>query len=222
MKVLLVEDDAGVREGLCELVSEQAAVRDVGSVAEALAALRAELYDLVLTDLRIGGDRRGGRTILQAARERLVPVAIMSASVPEEVQRALAPFQADAQLTKPFQLEDVLGLVERFLRLRTETQGAGARPPPPAERWGAAAGQPLQVLPGPVSWVRLAPGARGSWPRPGAPQGVLPQGVLVVQGELELNGERRGATQYFYVSADGGCEAASREGCLAVSLPLAR
>jgi DNA-binding response OmpR family regulator len=214
MKVLLVEDDAGVREGLCELVSEQADVRDVGSVAEALAALRSELFDLVLTDLRIGGDRLGGRTILEAARERLVPVAIMSASVPEEVQRALAPFQADAQLTKPFQLDDVLALVERFLRLRTDTQGAGTRPPVP-ERWGGQGGMVQVLRAGEGSWIRLAPGARAPWPRQAAPEGVL-----VVEGELELNGERRGADQYFYVSADGGCEAASREGCLAVSLPL--
>lgn len=216
MKVLLVEDDAGVREGLCELVSEQADVRDVGSVAEALAALRGDLFDLVLTDLRIGGDRLGGRTILEAARGRLVPVAIMSASVPEEVQRALAPFQADAQLTKPFQLEEVLALVERFQRLRADTQGAGTQPPVP-ERWSGQGGAVQVLRAGAGSWIRLAPGARVPWPRQAAPEGVL-----VVEGELELNGQRRGAAQYFYVSADGGCEAASREGCLAVSLPLAR
>ena len=44
----------------------------------------------------------------------------------------------------------------------------------------------------------------------------------MVDGELALNGQSRGRGQYFYVSADGGCEAATREGCLAVSLPLAR
>jgi len=46
--------------------------------------------------------------------------------------------------------------------------------------------------------------------------------VLVVEGALELGDQQRGRAQYFYVSADGGCEVATREGCLAVSLPLAR
>jgi CheY-like chemotaxis protein len=221
MKVLLVEDDAGVREGLSELVSEQATVHDVGSVPEALAALRAELYDLVLTDLRIGGDRLGGRTILEAARGRLVPVAIMSASVPEEVERTLAPLRPDAQLTKPFQLEDVLGLVERFLALRTRAQQAGEAPPPEGS-WEAQGAQ-LEVLRAPgATWLRLAAGARLPWPQAQAHTQGGPCGVLVVEGVLELNGQRRGAAQYFYVPADGGCEAATREGCLAVSLPLAR
>jgi CheY-like chemotaxis protein len=219
MKVLLVEDDAGVREGLCELVSEQADVRDVASVEAALGALEAEACDLVLADLRIGGERLGGRTVLEAARARFVPVAIMSASVPEEVERALAPFHADAVLTKPFQLEDVIQLVDRFLGLRKAAEQAAAQPPP-AERWQAAPDGPLQLLPtaaaGPT-WVRLAPGARMPWPQLGRTQGVL-----VVDGELELDGQSRGRAQYFYVSADGGCEAATREGCLAVSLPLAR
>jgi CheY-like chemotaxis protein len=228
MKVLLVEDDAGVREGLCELVSEQADVRDVGSVEAALLALGAEPFELVLTDLRIGGDRLGGRTILEAARARLAPVAIMSASTPEEVERALAPFHADAVLTKPFQLEEVIDLVEAFLRLRTEAERAGAQRPG-AGQWEAAGAAPLQLLraggdgpsPGPT-WVRLAPGTRCAWPQLGPAQGVL-----VVDGALELfeprgpRGQLRGSAQYFYVSADGGCEVATREGCLAVSLPLA-
>ncbi|MBF5040850.1 response regulator [Aggregicoccus sp. 17bor-14] len=216
MKVLLVEDDAGVREGLSELVSEQATVHDVGSVPEALAALRAGVYDLVLTDLRIGGDRLGGRTILEAARGCLVPVAIMSASVPEEVERTLAPLHPDAQLTKPFQLEDVFGLVERFLALRTRAQQAGEATPA-ASGWEPHGAQAQRLREPHATWLRLAPGARLPWPTEGHACGVL-----VVEGELELNGQRRGAAQYFYVSADGGCEAATREGCLAVSLPLAR
>ena len=221
MKVLLVEDDAGVREGLCELVSEQADVRDVDSVEAALAALQAERFELVLADLRIGGERLGGRTILEAARARWAPVAIMSASVPEEVERALAPLHADAVLTKPFQLEDVIHLVERFLDLRRAVERAAATPPE-ASRWSAA-DEPVLLLPPPPedtsgpTWLRFAPGARVRWPALGPCRGVL-----VVDGALELGGQQHGRAQYFYVSADGGGEAATREGCLAVSLPLAR
>ena len=77
MKVLLVEDDTAIREGMTELVSELADARPASSVSEALGMMERELYDLVVTDLRIGGDRDGGRKIVAAARTFLVPVAII-------------------------------------------------------------------------------------------------------------------------------------------------
>ncbi|MGZ3457160.1 MAG: response regulator, partial [Archangium sp.] len=135
MKVLLVEDDASLREGMVELISEQVEVREAGSVAQALAALREELFSLVVTDLRIGETGEGGRIILEAARKRLQPVAIVSAATSEEVVRVLRPHEPDAVLAKPFQIDDMLTLVECFVGLRRQVERAAAGQAPPEEAW---------------------------------------------------------------------------------------
>ena len=140
MKVLLVEDDPSLREGMGEIIAEFVDVRPVASVDSALAALREERFDLVMADLRIAGAATGGRTILEAARRRLQPVAIVSAAEPEEIRQALQPFEADALLAKPFQLNEMTELVERFLSLRDELERLASQRPPEAAWTQAGAG----------------------------------------------------------------------------------
>jgi CheY-like chemotaxis protein len=214
MKVLLVEDDTSLREGMMELISEQAEVREAGSVAQALGALREELFSLVLTDLRIGEKGEGGRIILEAARQRLQPVAIVSAATAEEVVRVLRPHEPDAVLAKPFQIDDILELVERFVGLRREVERAVGRAPPEGAWTEVAAGVWTFEEPGGCSWMRMEPGASHSRP---VPRGRA--GGVVLEGSLEVEGERRVGHQYFYLAA-GPRELRTREGCLAVSLAL--
>lgn len=220
MKVLLVEDDPSLREGMGEVIAELAEVRTVGSVDSALAALREERFDLVLTDLRIAGATHGGRTILEAARQRLQPVAIISASAAEEVAKVLRPFEPDAMLAKPFQLEDMVALVERFLALRGDVERLSKARPPEASWAQASAG--VQVAPFAATpmartpvWVRMQPGASFSW----ALQ-LGRQGVLLLEGDLEVEGERRTAPHYLFLPAGQPREVRTREGCLALSLAL--
>jgi DNA-binding response OmpR family regulator len=214
MKVLLVEDDAGLREGMAELIAEQTPVREAGSVAEALRALGEESFSLVLTDLRIGDSGGGGRIILEAARKRLQPVAIVSASSAEEVVRVLRPHEPDAVLNKPFQIEDMMLLVERFVRLRREVERLAAGAVPPEDAWTTdATGLRLSQRPDGAVWLRLAPGASHRSP---ASRG---HAALVVEGSLEVDGETRGREHYFFLAA-GPRELRTQEGCLAVSLPV--
>ncbi|MCY1078334.1 response regulator [Archangium lansingense] len=214
MKVLLVEDDASLREGMGELIAEQAEVRDASSVAQALAALREELFCLVVTDLRIGETGEGGRIILEAARQRLQPVAIVSAATSEEVVKVLRPHEPDAVLAKPFQIDDILALVERFVGLGTQVEQAAKRGPPAGTWTEVAAGFQVLEESGGCVWARMAPGA--SYSRP-ALRGR--SGVMVVEGSLEVEGERRVGHQYFYLAA-GPREVRTHEGCLAVSMAL--
>jgi CheY-like chemotaxis protein len=215
MKVLLVEDDTSLREGMSELISEQAEVREAGSVAQALAAMREELFGLVVTDLRIGETGEGGRLVLEAARKRLQPVAIVSASTSEEVVRVLRPHEPDAVLSKPFQIDEMMELVERFLSLRRAVEQLAAGRVPPAEAWTEAA-PGLQAVeePGGPLWVRMAPGVGSSRPMQRGRSGVM-----LLEGELEVDGERRVGPHYFYLAA-GPREVRTHAGCLAVSLAL--
>ncbi|WP_375764715.1 response regulator [Archangium gephyra] len=214
MKVLLVEDDASLREGMGELISEKAEVRETGSVAQALAALSEELFSLVVTDLRIGDTGEGGRIILEAARKRLQPVAIVSAATAEEVVKVLRPHEPDVVLAKPFQIDDILGMVERFVGLRQQVVKAGERGPPRGTWTEVGAGVRTLEEPDGSLWVRMEPGASHARP---VHRGRV--GAMVVEGSLEVEGERRTRHQYFYLSA-GPREVRSHEGCLAVSMAL--
>ena len=214
MKVLLVEDDASLREGMGELIAEQSEVRETGSVAQALGALREELFSLVVTDLRIGDTGEGGRIILEAARKRLQPVAIVSAATAEEVGKVLRPHEPDVVLAKPFQIDDILGMVERFVGLRQQVVRAAERGPPQGAWTEVAAGVRTLEEPDGLLWVRMEPGA--SHPRP-VHRGRA--GVMVVEGSLEVEGEQRMKHQYFYLSA-GPREVRTHEGWLAVSMAL--
>ncbi|HYO69898.1 MAG TPA: response regulator [Archangium sp.] len=214
MKVLLVEDDASLREGMGELIAEQAEVREAASVVQALEALKEERFSLVVTDLRIGDKGEGGRIILEAARQRLQPVAIVSAATAEEVVKVLRPHEPDAVLAKPFQIEDILDLVERFVGLRQQVETA-ARRVPPGEGWTeVAAGVRLLEAPDGRVWERLEPGVSQ-----GRPVYRGRAGMVVVEGSLEVAGERRTGHQYFYLAA-GPREVRTHEGCLAVSMAL--
>jgi len=217
MKVLLVEDDPSLREGMGEVIADLVEVRMAASVDSALAALREERFDLVMADLRIGASSTGGRTILDAARRRLQPVAIVSAAEPEEIRRALEPFEADALLAKPFQLDEMTELVERFLSLRNELEQLSSPRPPGAAWTQAAAGvQVARAASGQqVSWVRIEAGASVTWPVPEAKAGCL-----LVEGELEIAGERQRAPQYFFLSASQPREARTEQGCLVVTMAL--
>lgn len=213
MKVLLVEDDSSLREGMVELISEQAEVREAGSVAKALAALREELFSLVITDLRIGETGEGGRIILEAARKRLLPVAIVSAATSEEVRRVMRPHEPDAVLAKPFQIDDMLGLVERFLALHSgvERLATTGRVPPESAWQEVSPGIRMAEEPGGRLWTRMAPGTSVSRP---AHRGRM--GVWVLEGALEVDGERRVGPHYFYLAA-GARELRTQEGCLTVA-----
>lgn len=222
MKVLLVEDDPSLREGMGEVIADLVEVRTADSVDSALAALGEERFELVLADLRIGGAATGGRTILEAARKRLQPVAIVSASAQEEILRALLPFAADAILGKPFQLEEMTALVERFLGLRKDAERL-SKERPPESAWsevsaGVHVAKPQAAASGPApTWVRLQPGALGAWPL--SPGG---EGSLLIEGELEVAGERQTAPRYFFLSTGPPPPARTEQGCLVISLSLGR
>ena len=220
MKVLLVEDEPTLREGMAELIGELAPVREAATVADALAALSAERFVLVLTDLRIAGAERGGRDILEAARKRLQPVTIVSAAAAEEVALALRPFEPDSVLAKPFQLEDMLAEVERFLTLRRDVEALAQARALPAESAWAEVAPGVSVAQCPASepscrWVRMQPGASVPW------QSIHrgPEALVVVEGDIEVDGESRAASQYFFLSS-GPHEARTQQGCLLVSLTL--
>ncbi|MDX2182741.1 MAG: response regulator [Gemmatimonadaceae bacterium] len=111
--VLIVEDEENIRDTLVELfdvptnLTTQAATLD-----EALAALKADGFDLIVTDLRLGGKRDGGLQVM-AASGLLSPdatVIVLTAYPDEDNRFASLRLGATHFLEKPVDLATIAGL----------------------------------------------------------------------------------------------------------------
>jgi two-component system response regulator RegX3 len=116
-RVLLVEDEEPILEGLTELFSAQgfeAEGAPDGHVA--LARLASTEYDLVLLDLMIPGV--DGLTVLRRTRDRGVdtPVLILTAKGAEEDVVAGLEAGADDYVTKPFGIRELIARARGLLR----------------------------------------------------------------------------------------------------------
>jgi len=127
MRVLVVEDDDGIAQGLGLALRQQGCATDVAaSVAAAWAALRAEAFEMVLLDLGLSdGD---GSEVLRRVRaapagglpDPATPVLIMTARDQVASRIAGLDLGADDYLTKPF---DPGELAARMRALRRRAAG---------------------------------------------------------------------------------------------------
>jgi two-component system, OmpR family, response regulator QseB len=117
MRVLLVEDDAMIAQGL------QAALRQSGFAVDwmrdgrsAAGALQTGVFDVVLLDL--GLPHRDGIDVLRELRKRgdVTPVIILTAR--DEIQHRIAGLDAGADdyIVKPFDLDEVTARMRSVLR----------------------------------------------------------------------------------------------------------
>ncbi|HEY8080257.1 MAG TPA: sigma-54 dependent transcriptional regulator [Labilithrix sp.] len=126
--VLIVEDEASVREGLVRVVQSRGhEPRAVASLAEAREALAKTRFDCVLLDLRLkDGD---GLDLLVEIDD--VPVIVATAY--GDSDRTIAAMKAGAfeYLTKPFELPVLADAVERAVRTRALASETKRSDPPP-------------------------------------------------------------------------------------------
>ena len=129
-RVLVVDDDSGMRAGLeTRFLRRNWRVETAASAAEALEKFRRSLHPLVVTDIRMPGpDGRGedGLAVLRAARTLAPSTAVILltafASVPDAVT-AMKDGACD-YLVKPVSFEQLEQAAERILkqaRLQSET-----------------------------------------------------------------------------------------------------
>jgi DNA-binding NtrC family response regulator len=117
--ILVVDDDEGVRENLAELFEHVGyAVVTAGSAPDAIQKLSASNVDLLLTDYRMPGPN-GVELIESARRVRPRLKAILMTSFGdsyteiESVRRGAVGY-----VNKPFEADEITGLVSRILALR--------------------------------------------------------------------------------------------------------
>jgi CheY-like chemotaxis protein len=114
-RVLVVDDDAAIRELLRATFPEVLEVVEARDGAEALELVEADRPDLVLLDWRMPG--KSGRDVLAElkARHPDVPVIVLSAEPAARLRDESGGFGVDLVLTKPFSPLQLLGAVERLL-----------------------------------------------------------------------------------------------------------
>ena len=112
--VLLVEDEQSIRDILEELFTvEGNDVVAVGTLEDARAALGSRVFDLIITDLRLGGKRDGGLQVMAMAGI-LSPEAMVIAltAYPDDDHRhASLRLGATHFLEKPVDLSTIVALV---------------------------------------------------------------------------------------------------------------
>ncbi|MUG91286.1 PAS domain S-box protein [Scytonema sp. UIC 10036] len=125
-RILLADDNADIRHYMRRLLNQQYEVEVVSDGVAALAAIRQQMPDLVLTDVMM--PRLDGFGLLQALRAnpdtRQIPIILLSARAGEESRIEGLAAGADDYLIKPFSARELLARVEATLkmtRMRQET-----------------------------------------------------------------------------------------------------
>src|SRR5205809_173528 len=107
--VLIVDDDAGIRENIADLLStEDYRVYSAADADEALHVLEAEDIDLLVTDFQMPG--RNGVELIEAARKanHLVPAILMTAYLYVYEQLDADRRKDITLLRKPFDADEML------------------------------------------------------------------------------------------------------------------
>ena len=125
MRILVVEDDTVLAEGIARALRAENFAVDVATNGEDGAHLGAtELYDAAVLDL--GLPKKDGVTVLREwrAEQRVMPVLILTAR--DAWSEKVAGFKAGADdyLTKPFRIEEVIMRLRALARRAAGHAGA--------------------------------------------------------------------------------------------------
>jgi DNA-binding NtrC family response regulator len=118
-RVLLVEDDQTQRELLTELLEEEGfKVVSASSAERALDLFRRESFDVVITDVRLGG--MGGLELLKKLKELEPSVEVIVITAFSSVDDAVKAIKMGAfhYITKPFEPEVLINLLRKACKLR--------------------------------------------------------------------------------------------------------
>ena len=126
--ILVVEDDAQIRNFICfTLEAEGYVCYMVATAEEAMRLLAAEPIDLMLLDLGLP-DLDGTEVIRRLRTWSEMPVIVVSARDQDKEKVAVLDLGADDYLTKPFSASELLARIRVALRHMYKQSGAKANP----------------------------------------------------------------------------------------------
>ncbi|WP_448265622.1 PAS domain S-box protein [Nostoc sp. DSM 114159] len=128
-RILLADDNADMRHYMRRLLNQQYEVEVVSDGVTALAAIRQQMPDLVLTDVMM--PRLDGFGLLQSLRAnpdtQQIPIILLSARAGEEARIEGLAAGADDYLIKPFSARELLARVEATLKMARMRQEAAQK-----------------------------------------------------------------------------------------------
>jgi two-component system OmpR family response regulator len=125
-RLLLVDDEAALREPLAEYLSRQGfAVRQAASAAEARSRLREELPDLVLLDIMMPGED-GLSLCRHLAESQAVPTILLTARGEATDRIVGLEIGADDYVVKPFEPRELVARIRSVLRRAAKGAAAPA------------------------------------------------------------------------------------------------
>jgi len=150
MRVLVVEDDPLVGDGVRRALNSDGFAADLVASAEAAkSALDTESFDLVIAD--IGLPRQDGLQLVRSLRNRgqNVPILILTARDGLEDRVTALDLGADDYLTKPFQVPELLARCRALIRRANSVASArvtfGDLELDSTRKSVTAAGKPLEL-----------------------------------------------------------------------------
>ena len=128
-KVLVVDDNADMREYVARLLSQRYAVETAADGVQALARVREHPPDLVLSDVMMPGLDGFGllETLRENAETRALPVILLSARAGEEARVEGLDAGASDYLVKPFTARELLARVGAHLEMARIRKEAAQR-----------------------------------------------------------------------------------------------
>lgn len=114
--VLIVEDEQSIRDALAELFEvEGTQVTAVATLDEAKRALAAEPYQLIISDIRLGGKRDGGLQVMAAAGLLSPEAVVLALTAFPDQDNKLASLRLGATyfLEKPVDLETIASVAAK-------------------------------------------------------------------------------------------------------------
>jgi two-component system, NtrC family, response regulator AtoC len=123
--ILIVDDEKHTREGLRQSLEEEFDVYTASNIEEALNVLDADRVDLVLTDLRIGGE--DGMALIEKVLQRARPPICILMTAYGSIATAVEAMRKGAYdfVTKPINLDELGMKIRRAIngqRLEQENQ----------------------------------------------------------------------------------------------------
>jgi DNA-binding NtrC family response regulator len=117
--ILIVDDEKSLRDFLVIMLEEEGyKVTTASGVDKAIKLIRENIFDLILTDIRMGSSN--GLDVLDAAQKILpeTPVVMMTAYASAETAVTAMKNGAYDYISKPFKIEDIQLIVKNALEKR--------------------------------------------------------------------------------------------------------